>query len=133
MADSDDKTQDGAHKKTLTLKAGTSAGARPGMSRGTRSTVVVEKRTRVVPHGNTGAPARPAPSAAPSSAPTRPASPPSGRGDGGRPPQRQMPSAPRNPGLSNTEAEARARVLREAGARQAEDDRRAREAEARRV
>ena len=57
MADSDDKTQDGAHKKTLTLKAGASAGARPGMSRGGRSTVVVEKRTRVVPHGTTGAPA----------------------------------------------------------------------------
>ena len=59
MADSDDKTQDGAHKKTLTLKAGASAGARPGMSRGGRSTVVVEKRTRVVPHGTTGAPSRP--------------------------------------------------------------------------
>ena len=62
MADSDDKTQDGAHKKTLTLKAGASAGARPGMSRGGRSTVVVEKRTRVVPHGTTGAPATARPS-----------------------------------------------------------------------
>jgi translation initiation factor IF-2 len=40
---------------------------------------------------------------------------------------------PRNAGLSSTEAEARARVLREAGARQAEDERRAREAEARRA
>ena len=31
MADSDDKTQDGAHKKTLTLKGGPAVGARPGL------------------------------------------------------------------------------------------------------
>jgi translation initiation factor IF-2 len=138
MADSDDKTQDGAHKKTLTLKAGASAGARPGMSRGGRSTVVVEKRTRVVPHGTTGAPAsaRPSPSGAPSTgAPSRPATSLNRGADGGRPQRApQTPSnVPRNPGLSSAEAEARARVLREAGARQAEDDRRAREAEARRA
>jgi translation initiation factor IF-2 len=134
MADSDDKTQDGAHKKTLTLKAGASAGARPGMSRGGRSTVVVEKRTRVVPHGTTGAPARPAPTgAAPVSA--RPATPLNRGADGGRPQRApQTPSnVPRNPGLSSAESEARARVLAAAGARQAEDDRRAREAEARRA
>jgi translation initiation factor IF-2 len=130
MADSDDKTQDGAHKKTLTLKGGPSAGARPGMSRGGRSTVVVEKRTRVVPHGNPSAPARPASNGA---APARPA--PTRSSDTGRPPQRPTinQNVPRNPGLSSAEAEARARVLREAGARQAEDDRRAREADARRT
>ncbi|MEO7222838.1 MAG: translation initiation factor IF-2 N-terminal domain-containing protein, partial [Devosia sp.] len=129
MADSDDKTQEGAHKKTLTLKAGASAGARPGMSRGGRSTVVVEKRTRVVPHGNPSAPARPASNgAAPSRPPTR-------SSDTGRPPQRPTVNlnVPRNPGLSSAEAEARARVLAQAGARQAEDDRRAREADARRT
>ncbi|HZY48871.1 MAG TPA: translation initiation factor IF-2, partial [Devosia sp.] len=129
MADSDDKTQDGAHKKTLTLKGGPAVGARPGMSRGPR-TVVVEKRTRVVPHGNAGAPARPA-SAAPAAPASRPA--PSGRSDGGRPLRSNAPSVPRNTGLNTAEAEARARVLREAGARQAEDDRRAAEAEARRA
>ena len=132
MADSDDKTQDGAHKKTLTLKGGTSAGARPGMSRGPR-TVVVERKNRVVPHGNAPAPSRPASSAPASGAPARPQS--TGRSDYGRP-QRSSSSpsnVPRNAGLSTAEAEARARVLREAGARQAEDERRAREAEARRV
>jgi len=40
---------------------------------------------------------------------------------------------PRSPGLSTAEAEARARALREAGARQAEDNRRAAEADARRA
>jgi translation initiation factor IF-2 len=106
------------------------------MSRGGRSTVVVERKNRVVPHGNTGAPARPAVSA-PSTGGARPQTPPASRGaDTGRPPrpQSQTPTnVPRNPGLSSAEAEARARVLAQAGARQAEDDRRAREAEARRV
>src|SRR5204862_7353685 len=99
MADSDDKTQDGAHKKTLTLKAGASAGARPGMSRGGRSTVVVEKRTRVVPHGSPSAPTRPS-SSAPSSSPAPVRSP---NRDTGRPPQRpaiNSNNVPRNPGLS---------------------------------
>ncbi|MBL8598142.1 MAG: translation initiation factor IF-2 [Devosia sp.] len=132
MADSDDKTQDGAHKKTLTLKGGASAGARPGMSRGPR-TVVVEKRTRVVPHGTTGAPTRPTPAGAPAAGSARPQAP-LNRSEGRGPSRPQTPSnVPRNPGLSSAEAEARARVLREAGARQAEDDRRAREAEARRA
>jgi len=130
MADSDDKTQDGAHKKTLTLKGGPAVGARPGMSRGPR-TVVVERKTRVVPHGTTGAPARPAGST-PSAPPPRQAAP--AQRDSGRP-QSRGPSAPvpRSPGLSTAEAEARARALREAGARQAEDTRRAAEADARRA
>jgi len=130
MADSDDKQHDGAPKKTLTLKGGPSAGARPGMSRGPARTVVVEKRTRVVPHGTTGAPVRPAGSSAPSSSP-RQSTPPR---DGGRPLRSGPPaSGPRQAGLSATEADARARALREASARQAEDNRRAAEAEARRA
>ena len=94
MADSDDKTQDGAHKKTLTLKGGASAGMRPGMSRGPR-TVVVEKRTRVVPHGNAGAGAsvRPSPAGTPSSgASARPQSPSRDTGRSSRP---SAPPAPR--------------------------------------
>ncbi|MGN6157573.1 MAG: translation initiation factor IF-2 [Devosia sp.] len=131
MADSDDKTQDGAHKKTLTLKGGPSAGARPGMSRGAR-TVVVERKTRVVPHGATGAPARQA--APPPSAAGTPRQAPAGGRDGARPSLRTPASpVPRSAGLSSTEAEARARALREAAARSAEDDRRAAEAEARRA
>src|SRR6476659_9282867 len=103
MADSDDKTQDGAHKKTLTLKGGPAVGARPGMSRGPR-TVVVERKTRVVPHGTTGAPSRPAGNT-PSAPPPRQAAP---ARDNGRP-QSRTPSAPvpRSPGLSTAEAEAR--------------------------
>ncbi|MEP7241963.1 MAG: translation initiation factor IF-2, partial [Devosia sp.] len=133
MADSDDKTQDGTHKKTLTLKGGPSVGARPGMSRGGRSTVVVERKTRVVPHVSTGAPARPSPAASPAS---RPATPPRGgeaRAPGRGPAPGTTASVPRSPGLSSAESEARARVLREAGARQAEDTRRAAEAENRRA
>ena len=64
MADNDDKHEDGSgHKKTLTLKGGAGVGARPGMSRSSR-TVVVEKRTRIVPprnDGRTAPPARPHP------------------------------------------------------------------------
>ena len=50
MADNDDKrTDDTGAKKTLTLKGGPGLGNRPGMSRGpSRSTVVVEKRTRLL-------------------------------------------------------------------------------------
>jgi len=124
MADSDDKTQDGTHKKTLTLKGGPAVGARPGMSRGPR-TVVVERKNRVVPHGN-AAPARPSP--------TGNAAPLTGRSGGpGRAPLRTAPAAPRNTGLSAAEADARARALRDAAARSAEDNRRAAEAEARRA
>jgi translation initiation factor IF-2 len=138
MADSDDKTTDGAHKKTLTLKSGTSMGARPGMGRGPR-TVVVEKRTRVVPRGGAGAPPAPHGSAGAQSTQAPPARTASGgqsaRADGGRAPRGGSGpgSAPRSAALSTAEAEARARVLREAGARQAEDDRRSAEAEARRA
>jgi translation initiation factor IF-2 len=128
MADSDDKTQDGAPKKTLTLKGGASAGARPGMSRGAR-TVVVERKNRVVPHGTTGAPARPGSAGGPASSGNRP-----GQGRDGRPGQRSnAPAVPRNAGLSTTEAEARARALREAAARSVEEQRRHAEAEARRA
>ncbi|HEX4299134.1 MAG TPA: translation initiation factor IF-2 [Devosia sp.] len=130
MADSDDKQQDGTPKKTLTLKPGP-AGARPGMSRGPR-TVVVEKRTRIVPRGSTGAPAAHAPAAAPSS--PRSSSPLQARSDSTRPSSgRTSAPVPRQAGLSATESDARARVLREAGARQVEDNRRAQEAEARRT
>ena len=64
MADNDDKrTDDTGAKKTLTLKGGPGLGNRPGMSRGpSRSTVVVEKRTRLVPKPNApAAPHRPQP------------------------------------------------------------------------
>ncbi|RYE55386.1 MAG: hypothetical protein EOP20_10410, partial [Hyphomicrobiales bacterium] len=51
MADNDDKrSDDSGAKKTLTLKGGPALGNRAGPSRApSRSTVVVEKRTRVVP------------------------------------------------------------------------------------
>jgi translation initiation factor IF-2 len=123
------------------------------MARSSR-TVVVEKRTRFVPgggapthtphvpHGSTGA-ARPQ-QATPGSASGqgRPASsgaPQGGRpnydnrsGGGQRPPLRT--GAPRpGGGLSATEADARARALREAASRQAEEDARARAEEARRA
>jgi translation initiation factor IF-2 len=132
MADSDDKTHDGAHKKTLTLKGGPAVGARPGMSRSGRPTVVVERKTRVVPHGNTGAPRAGGPAPRPSS----PAAPIARGGDAsGRAGASRTPAAPvpRNVGLSAAEADARARALREAAARLADEDRRAQEAEARRA
>ena len=121
MADNDDKrTDDTGAKKTLTLKGGAGLGNRPGgMSRGpSRSAVVVEKRTRIVPKPNAG-----------------PAS-----GSGGRPPQggrpqgRPMQQQNRAPlGLSAAEAEARRQALALAGARQAEDSQRFAAEEARRI
>ncbi|MGB3336651.1 MAG: translation initiation factor IF-2 [Devosia sp.] len=124
MADNDDKrTDDTGAKKTLTLKGGPGLGNRPGMSRGpSRSTVVVEKRTRLVPKPNApSAPHRPQPAAGAPSQSQRPAS--------GRPAQ-----APRAPlGLSAAEAEARRQALALAGARQAEDSERFAAEEARRV
>ncbi|HWA19747.1 MAG TPA: translation initiation factor IF-2, partial [Devosia sp.] len=130
MADSDDKTTTGG-KKTLTLKGGPALGARPGMSRGGRSTVVVEKRTRVVPRGNAGVPAHTPATAQPQTPPAPRSVPPR---DGARPQLRTTTPPPRPGGaLSSTEAEARQRALREAGARQADDTRRAQEAEARRA
>ncbi|OYX07704.1 MAG: hypothetical protein B7Z15_15635, partial [Rhizobiales bacterium 32-66-8] len=123
MADNDDKrTDDTSAKKTLTLKGGPGLGNRPGMSRGpSRSTVVVEKRTRLVPKPNApvGAPQRP--QAAPSSSHN-------GRPPLGRPAQQQR--APL--GLSAAEAEARRQALALAGARQAEDQERFAADEARR-
>jgi len=124
MADNDDKrTDDTGAKKTLTLKGGPGLGNRPGMSRGpSRSTVVVEKRTRLVPKPNApSAPHRPQSAAGAPAQSQRPA--------GGRPAQ-----APRAPlGLSAAEAEARQRALAMAGARQAEDRERFAADEARRI
>src|SRR5690606_8754447 len=101
MADNDDKRSDDGAKKTLTLKGGPGLGNRPGMSRGpSRSTVVVEKRTRVVPK----------PAGQPGAAGARPGSP-------GRPQGRPMQQQNRAPlGLSAAEAEARRQALAMAGA-----------------
>jgi translation initiation factor IF-2 len=123
MADNDDKrSDDSGAKKTLSLKGGPGLGNRPGTSRGpSRSTVVVEKRTRVVPKPN-----------APSGAGGRPGTPggPSGRPGQGRPAQNQQ-RAPL--GLSAAEAEARRQALAMAGARMAEDKERFAADEARRI
>ncbi|MDY6960757.1 MAG: translation initiation factor IF-2 [Pseudomonadota bacterium] len=124
MADNDDKrTEDTGAKKTLTLKGGPGLGNRPGMSRGpSRSTVVVEKRTRLVPKPNApSAPHRPQPAAVSPSQGQRPSA--------GRPPQQQR--APL--GLSAAEAEARRQALALAGARAAEDQERFAAEEARRM
>ena len=121
MAENDDKrTDDNGAKKTLTLKGGPGLGNRPGVSRGpSRSTVVVEKRTRLVPKPN-----------APSGAPQRPpASSANQRPPAGRPGQQTR--APL--GLSAAEAEARRNALALAGARQAEDKERFAAEEARRI
>lgn len=123
MADNDDKrTDDTGAKKTLTLKGGPGLGNRPGVSRGpSRSTVVVEKRTRLVPKPNTpSAPHRPQPGSGASQGQ---------RPSGGRPGAQQR--APL--GLSAAEAEARRQALALAGARQAEDKERFAAEEARRV
>lgn len=122
MADNDDKrSDDTGAKKTLTLKGGPALGNRAGTSRGpSRSTVVVEKRTRVVPK----------PAGVPSGAQAgggRPGG--SGRPGQGRPMQTQR--APL--GLSAAEAEARQRALALAGARAAEDKERFAAEEARRI
>ncbi|MBJ6987132.1 MULTISPECIES: translation initiation factor IF-2 [unclassified Devosia] len=122
MADNDDKrSDDTGAKKTLTLKGGAGLGNRPGgMSRApTRSTVVVEKRTRVVP--------KPAGQTGTGSGGGRPQG--SGRPQGGRPQQQNR--APL--GLSAAEAEARRKALALAGARQAEDSERFAAEEARRI
>ncbi len=124
MADNDDKrTDDTGAKKTLTLKGGPGLGNRPGMSRGpSRSTVVVEKRTRLVPKPNApSVPHRPQPA---SGAPSQ----------GQRPSAGRPAAAPRAPlGLSAAEAEARRQALALAGARQAEDKERFAAEEARRM
>ncbi|KFC68790.1 Translation initiation factor IF-2 [Devosia sp. LC5] len=123
MADNDDKrTDDTGAKKTLTLKGGPGLGNRPGMSRApSRSTVVVEKRTRRVPTPG-----------APSGAPQRPQS--SVPSQGQRPQQGRPGAQQRAPlGLSAAEAEARRQALALAGARQAEDRERFAAEEARRI
>src|SRR5690606_9795636 len=122
MADNDDKrTDDTGAKQTLTLKGGPGLGNRPGMSRGpSRSTGVVEQRTRLVPKPN-----------APSNAPQRPqgGAPSNGRPAAGRP--GQVTRAPL--GLSAAEAEARRNALAMAGARAAEESERFAAEEARRI
>ncbi|MET3901304.1 translation initiation factor IF-2 [Devosia sp. UYZn731] len=129
MADNDDKRTDdtsGAGKKTLTLKGGPGLGSRPGMARPQSRTVVVEKRTRRVatPGAPSGAPQRPQVATPSGGAPVQSQRPPQTR-----PVQSQRPVA----GLSAAEAEARRNVLREAGARAAEDQARFAAEEARRV
>ncbi len=148
MADNDDKRDDSGAggKKTLTLKGAPSLGGRPNVARSSRNTVVVEKRTRFVPPGSPGGHA-PRPPSAPSAPPAaaRPASgggPSQGNrssygGPGGgssRPPMRPGQGGARpSMGLSATEADARARALREAASRQAEEQARAAAEEARRA
>jgi translation initiation factor IF-2 len=121
MADNDDKLDDnaGAGKKTLTLKGGPSFGARPGMSRNSR-TVVVEKRTRRI-----GAPGTPGVSSAPSNPSPRPPSMQTPTPQAPRPQFRQQNSGRPSGGLTSNESSARERALREAGARQAEEQARA--------
>src|SRR4029078_11236273 len=133
-------------KKTLSLKGAPNLGNRPNMARSSR-TVVVEKRTRFVPpgppgshtphppHGNAQA-SRPQQGSAPAQSSGRPAqsAPPQGgrpqydsRSNQSRPPQRRGSGAARpGGGLSAPESDARARALREAASRQAEEDARAR-------
>ncbi len=133
MADNDDNAGAGG-KKTLTLKGGPALGARPGMSRSSR-TVVVEKRTRRV--GGPGAPGTF--NGPPSSGSASPRAPSPAAPQGQRPPLRapltNRSGAPLRGGggLSATEADARQRALREAGARQADDQARAAAEEARRI
>ncbi|GGA41569.1 translation initiation factor IF-2 [Pelagibacterium lentulum] len=126
MTDKDKNSDNsGSGKKTLSLKGAPNVGARPGVSRSSR-TVVVEKRTRRV--GAPGAPGAGAPSGAPGGG---------GRPQGGnRPGGRPQGGAPRSGGapstsLTQNEAQARERALREAAAR-AEEDRIKAEEEARR-
>ncbi|WP_375451173.1 translation initiation factor IF-2 [uncultured Devosia sp.] len=129
MAENDDKRTDdnSGAKKTLTLKGGPGLGNRPGMARPQSRTVVVEKRTRLVP--KPGAPSGVAPQRAPVITPSNGAPSQSQRPPQTRPVQSQRPAA----GLSAAEAEARRNVLREAGARAAEDQARFTAEEARRV
>jgi len=144
MADNDDNSGAGG-KKTLTLKGGPSVGARPGVARSSRSTVVVEKRTRRI--GAPGAPTTSSPSPAPTPRPQQstggaPQSsgqrpPQTGQrpqpGGSSRPPLRSSQPQRSSGGLTSSENDARQRVLREAAARAAEDQRKAAADEARRA
>jgi translation initiation factor IF-2 len=133
MADNDDKRDDqgAGGKKTLTLKAGPSLGARPGMARSSR-TVVVEKRTRRVgapaPTGFSHPPAAGGGGGNPS---PRPQS--SSPGQAQRPPFRSGPPGRSSGGLTQGENSARERALREAASRQVEETARAAADEARRA
>ncbi|MBK8084697.1 MAG: translation initiation factor IF-2 [Devosia sp.] len=142
MADNDDKRDESGAggKKTLTLKGAPNLGGRPNVARSSRNTVVVEKRTRFVPPGAPGghaprppsAPASPAPRPGSGGAPGQSNRPYGGPG-GGRPQARPAQGGARTSmGLSATEADARARALREAASRQAEEQARAVAEEARR-
>jgi len=161
MADNDDKREDSGGKKTLTLKGSPNLG-RPGGSnigRSSRNTVVVERKTRFVPGSAPGshAPrspqdARTAPQSGAAGGQQRTDSRPQGgnrpggasgagnrsgynnnasRGPAGR--GGVQPGFRPSQGLSATEADARARALREAASRQAEEQARFRAEEARRV
>ncbi|WP_417309169.1 translation initiation factor IF-2 [Devosia sp.] len=123
MADNDDKRDEtgAGGKKTLSLKGAPNLGNRSNTSRSSRSTVVVEKRTRFVPGG---APTNRGPGQPGQNRPGQPG--------GGRPQSRGPQGARPQVGLSNTEAEARVRALREAASRAAEDQARAAAEEARR-
>ncbi|MGN6488389.1 MAG: translation initiation factor IF-2 N-terminal domain-containing protein, partial [Devosia sp.] len=163
MADNDDKREDTGGKKTLTLKGSPNLGGRPGgnaMGRSSRNTVVVERKTRFVPPGapaghapRPGAETRPQSTGAatprPDARPSQPRSdgyrsgPPGGAGNRAgygqqsRGPQGRgggvQPGFRPSQGLSATEADARARALREAAARQTEEQARFRAEEARRA
>ena len=122
-----DKTSDnsGSGKKTLTLKGAPNLGARPGMSRSSR-TVVVEKRTRRVGGPGTGAPQQSGGNA--SGGGGRPQS---GQRPGGRPQSASPRQNANSASLTQNENQARERALREAAAR-AEEDRAKAEEEAQR-
>ena len=140
MADNDDKRDDtgAGGKKTLSLKGAPGMGARPNVARSSRNTVVVEKRTRFVPPG-TPAPSRPPVTngSAPQTRPQSNGSAPSaggrpGQSQSGRPPFRSSQGPRPSQGLSATEADARARALRDAAGRQVEEQARAVAEDARR-
>ncbi len=112
MTDKDDKRNENSlgtpGKKTLSLKAGSSASGRPTVARSTRS-VVVERRTRrLVKPGSTVRPHGANPQNT-----NKPAS---------KRPQSSKGSAQLRTGLTSLEASARARALRDAAARQAEEN-----------
>jgi translation initiation factor IF-2 len=130
MADNDDKRneQSAGGKKTLSLKGGPGMGGRPNLSRSSRNTVVVEKRTRFVPPGAPALHGRPAAGATARPHPTQV------NGQAPRPQQARPPVSPRNSGgLSATESDARARALREAASRAVAEEAQARAEDARRA
>ena len=126
-----DKTSDnqGSGKKTLTLKGAPNVGARPGMSRSSR-TVVVEKRTRRLGAPGSGGPQQSGGGAS-SGGGGGGGRPQGGGRPGGRPPVSPRQNASNSASLTQNEALARERALREAAAR-AEEDRIKAEEEAKR-